>query len=305
MSRPTLTSDPKLKPPLPVREGVAPSYVWLSAGPWIGLLDFLCERFPAIDQDTWIARMEKGEVVNQLGERLLPGCAYRRGDCVFYYRELAQEAPIPFAETILYQDEHLLVADKPHFLPVTPSGRFVRETLLARLKHKTGLDDLTPIHRLDRETAGIVLFSHRRATRGLYQALFAQRAVEKIYEAVAPARAGLSFPLVRRSRMVRGDPFFCMREVDGLPNAETHIDIIEARGACNLYRLQPITGQQHQLRVHMAALGMPIVNDAFYPLALPCKGDDVSAPLQLIARQIRFVDPVSGQEQCFNSVRKI
>ncbi|QAU35378.1 RluA family pseudouridine synthase [Janthinobacterium sp. 17J80-10] len=296
---------PRPAPPLPVRDGISPSYLWLDAGEWANMLEFLVARFPGVSQAEWTARMEKGDVVDLEGIPVRADTSYRRGACIFYYRELAHETPIPFAETILFQDEHILVADKPHFLPVIPTGRFVRETLLARLKQRTGLQDLTPIHRLDRETAGVVLFSHNRATRGIYQALFQQRAMDKVYEALAPTRPELQFPLIYRSRMAEGEPFICMKEVDGEPNAETHIELLENFGPVSLYRLRPITGRRHQLRVHMAALGMPIVNDAFYPVLLPCKGDDVSKPLQLLAREIAFTDPLSGLMRHFASERTL
>lgn len=296
---------PRLAAPLPVRDGVSPSYLWLGAGDWANMLAFLVVRFPAVSEAEWIARMDKGDVVDLDGVPVHAHTPYRQGRCIFYYRELAHETPIPFAETILFQDEHILVADKPHFLPVIPTGRFVRETLLARLKQRTGLQDLTPIHRLDRETAGIVLFSHNRDTRGIYQAMFQQRTMDKVYEALAPTQMGLGFPLTRRSRMVEGEPFICMREVDGEPNAETHIELLESRGSVSLYRLRPITGRRHQLRLHMAALGMPIVNDAFYPVLLPCKGDDFSQPLQLLAREIAFTDPLTGHVRHFASARNL
>ncbi|TCS38591.1 ribosomal large subunit pseudouridine synthase D [Paucimonas lemoignei] len=295
----------KVASPLPMRDGVSASHVWLGEGNWPNVLAFMAARFPAVSEAEWAARMERGEVVDLEGTRLRPDSPYRRGTCIFYYRELAHETPITFAETILYQDEHILVADKPHFLPVIPTGRFVRETLLVRLKHKTGLSDLTPIHRLDRETAGVVLFSHNLATRGIYQSLFQKRAMDKVYEALAPTRPDLTFPLVRRSRMVDGEPFICMTEVEGEPNSETHIEVLECLGELSLYRLHPVTGRKHQIRLHMAALGMPIVNDAFYPVALPCKGDDVSRPLQLLAREIRFTDPITGAMRHFVSERSL
>ncbi|KAF3997831.1 pseudouridine synthase [Glaciimonas immobilis] len=291
--------------PLPVVDGVAPSYVWLPAGDWPDLLTFLIQRFPAISGITWVARMDKGEVVDANGIRLTSAAPYRHGGRIYYYRELDAETPIPFEEVILYQDERLLVVDKPHFLPVIPAGRFLHETLLVRLKKKTGLSELSPIHRLDRETAGVIIFSRDIASRGAYQSLFQHRKVDKVYEAVAPSMPQLVFPLIHQSRMVEGTPFFRMEEVSGEPNSETQIDLIEHRQENSLYRLHPLTGKKHQLRVHMAALGMPIVNDVFYPDINDCKGDDWSSPLKLLAKSIAFEDPISGQRLHFESNRTI
>ena len=291
--------------PLPMRDGVAPSYLWLPEGQWPGMLAFLVERYPQIGAAQWLDRMARGEVVDGDGAVLGPDSAYRRGMRIFYYRELERETPIPFQEAILYQDEHLVVVDKPHFLPMTPGGRFVQETLLTRLKKSLDCAELTPIHRLDRETAGVVIFSRLVASRGAYQSLFQRREVRKTYEALAPALAAREFPFTYRSRMVEGGQFFLMREEEGEPNSETVIDVIERRGALNLYRLHPHTGRKHQLRVHLAALGIPIVNDAFYPVALPCKEDDMSQPLQLLARAIDFTDPLTGEPRHFESRRSL
>jgi tRNA pseudouridine32 synthase/23S rRNA pseudouridine746 synthase len=197
---------------------------------------------------------------------------------IWYYRELDEETPIPFEERILFQDEHLLVVDKPHFLPMIPTGRFLHETLLVRLKRKLELPHLTPIHRLDRETAGVVIFSHNLATRGTYQSMFQKRSIRKVYEALAPALEGRDFPFTYRSRMVDGEKFFVMKEEEGEPNSETLVELIERRGGLARYRLHPHTGRKHQLRLHLASLGVPILNDDFYPVALPCKGDDFSSP---------------------------
>jgi tRNA pseudouridine32 synthase/23S rRNA pseudouridine746 synthase len=291
--------------PLPMRDGVAPSYLWLPEGQWPDMLSFLLERYPQISAAQWQDRMARGEVVNGDGAALAPDSAYLRGMRIFYYRELERETPIPFQEEILFQDEHLIVVDKPHFLPMTPAGRFVQETLLTRLKKKLDCAELTPIHRLDRETAGVVIFSRQVASRGAYQSLFQRREVRKTYEALAPRLDGRDFPFTYRSRMVEGEQFFLMREEAGEPNSETVIDVIERRGELNLYRLQPHTGRKHQLRVHLAALGIPIVNDAFYPVAMPCKEDDMSQPLQLLARAIDFTDPLSGEPRHFESRRML
>jgi tRNA pseudouridine32 synthase/23S rRNA pseudouridine746 synthase len=291
--------------PLPIKNGVAPSYLWLTETLAGGMLRFLAERFPDVAADAWAARLQRGEVVDAHGTPLRADSHVRRGMRIWYYRELEAETPIPFAERILYQDEHLLVADKPHFLPMIPTGRFLHETLLVRLKHQLELPHLTPIHRLDRETAGVVIFSHNPATRGAYQSMFQKRSVRKVYEALAAPLQGRSFPFTYRSRMVDGDKFFVMQEVEGEPNSETLVELIARRGDVALYRLHPHTGRKHQLRLHMASLGAPILNDAFYPVALPCKGDDFSAPLQLLARAISFDDPLTGAPRVFTSERQL
>lgn len=291
-----------------MRDGVSPSYLWLPEGSWADMRAFLADWFTDVDIAIWDARMARGEVVDTHGNPLHPDSPFKRGVCMFYYREIEDETPIPFDEQVLFQDEHILVVDKPHFVPVIPSGRFLHETLLVRLKKKMALEHLVPLHRLDRETAGVVLFSHNPASRGAYQALFRDRTIDKEYEALAPLPSSerpLQFPFTHRSCMVKGDPFFCMQEAEGEPNSETWIDLIEQRDGIGRYQLRPVTGKQHQLRVHMSALGMPILNDAFYPIALPCKGDDVSHPLKLLAQAIAFDDPLSGQRRRFQSARTL
>jgi len=292
-----------LKPPLPTIEGVAPSCLRISSVEDRNILEYLGERFPGIEAKTWIERMIRGRVVDGSGNPLGPESRCRRGSYVFYYRELEEETPIPFEAMILYRDEHILAVDKPHFLPVVPSGRFLRETLLVRLKKDLQLEHLVPIHRIDRETAGVVMFSHDPATRGRYASLFQEQKVEKVYEALAPTASRMSFPLVHRSRLKEGKPFFRMEEVEGPANSETRIEVIEVRGDVTLYRLIPATGRKHQLRVHMAALGIPIVNDRFYPDAGPPGQDDFLRPLKLLARSVSFPDPLTGKRMCFESAR--
>jgi tRNA pseudouridine32 synthase/23S rRNA pseudouridine746 synthase len=274
--------------PLPTKDGVGPSCVALPAGPWLTMAEFLAHHFPAVTPETWAARMQAGEVVDEQGVPVTAQRAYQPHTRLYYYRSLDAEPRLPFDEVLLHQDEHL------------------QETVLVRLKRRLGLDTLTPIHRLDRETAGVVLFSTQPATRGHYQALFAQRAVTKHYEAVAPWQPDLSLPLTRHTRIEEDtEHFMQMREVPGAPNAETHVEVIKVAGDLALYRLSPVTGRRHQLRVHCAALGMPIVNDLIYPKLLPMDSDDHAKPLQLLARSVVFVDPLTGVVRRFESARSL
>lgn len=290
---------------LPSRDGVSPSCVGLPAGHWPTITDFLVERFPAIAREVWLQRMQDGLVANEFGEKIDADHSYRGHMRVYYYRALDEEVRIPFEEAVLYQDEHLVVADKPHFLPVTPSGHYLQETLLVRLKNRLGIDGLIPIHRIDRETAGLVLFSVQPAERDAYQALFRRHEVTKHYQAVAPWRGDIGFPLTRKSRIVPDQPFFRQREVAGEPNSQTHVDVIEVRGETALYALSPVTGKKHQLRVHMNALGLPLVNDRMYPPVQHTPDDDYRYPLQLLAQAIAFVDPITGESRHFESRRHL
>ncbi len=277
----------------------------LPPGPWRTICDFLIDRFPAVSVATWQARMQQGDLVDEQGVAVTPQQPYRSGIRLYYYRSIPNERRLPFDEVVLFQDELLVVADKPHFLPVTPGGRHLQETLLVRLKRRLGIATLAPLHRLDRETAGVVVFAVQPDTRGAYQALFAQRQVTKHYEAIAPWRPELRFPLTHRSRLVQDDHFLRMREVPGEPNAETLLDVREVPGNFARYRLTPLTGRTHQLRVHCAALGMPIVGDRMYPTLLPADTDDHAQPLRLLARSIGFVDPISGSPRWFDSRQQL
>ncbi|HCT24659.1 MAG TPA: pseudouridine synthase [Stenotrophomonas sp.] len=284
-----------------------PSRLQLPPGPWATLLDGLCARFPRIARAQWQDRFARGRVLDAQGRALTADMPWQVGREIQYFREVADEPVIPFAETIVHLDAHLLVADKPHFLPVIPTGRFVQETLLVRLKKETGLEHLTPIHRLDRETAGVIVFSHNPDSRGKYQSMFQRRTMYKVYEAIAPLRAELRLPVVHRSRVeeIPGQ-FFKMYEAPGEPNSETHISLAEPRGEQGLYRLEPVTGRRHQLRVHMASLGIPILNDLFYPDAVPVGvADDLDKPLKLLARSLFFIDPLDGSERHFHSERTL
>ncbi len=277
----------------------------LPAGDWPTFTDFLVQRFPAITREVWLERMAARLVVDEFGGIVTPERPYRGHMRLYYYRALEIEARIPFEAAVLFQDEHLVVADKPHFLPVTPSGHYLQETLLVRLKNQLGLDTLIPIHRIDRETAGLVLFSVQPGERDAYQALFRQREVSKHYEAIAPWRPELQFPLQRKTRIVEDEPFFRQREMPGEPNSETRVDVLEIKDDWARYALSPVTGKKHQLRVHMSALGIPILNDRMYPPVEVTPDDDYAQPLQLLAKSIAFTDPLTGQPRKFESRLKL
>ena len=315
---------------------------------------FLVQQFPAISAHEWAQRISAGNVVNEHGVAVTPTRAFEAGLRIYYYRALEIEPRIPFDEVILFQDEQLVVVDKPHFLPVIPSGRYLQETLLVRLKRKLGIDTLVPIHRIDRGTAGVIVFSVQESTRGKYQQLFATRDVRKTYEAIAPINHALRFPLTHESCLAPDEHFMRMKEVPGEANSQTHFEIIrELTAPCTnqlaptgartlasplastpshalaspltptpshaiastlapsfaLYRLRPITGRKHQLRVHCAALEIPIVNDSMYPTFLPEPARDVpedfSKPLQLLARTVEFTDPITGAARTFTSARQL
>ncbi len=266
------------------------------------VLDALCSAFPAVGQGQWHDRMSRGRVLDATGVAIEPHMLYPKGGLrVHYYREVIDERPIPFTETVLHVDEDLVVADKPHFLPVIPSGGFVEETLLRRLMRRLDNPDLVPLHRIDRLTAGLVLFSANRSSRSAYQALFQDQRIQKSYEALAPPLPQLSFPWMRRTRLVRGEPFFRTQEVDGEANSETHIQVMSRGDKYWRYALHPITGKKHQLRVHMAAMGAPICNDPWYPTLRGEDADDYLRPLKLLARRLAFVDPLSGESREFAS----
>lgn len=300
-------SRPPRNPLIPMRNGVSPSLVALPAGPWPTVLDFLADRLPAVSREQWRQRLQAGEVLSEDGTPVAAQALFQHGRRLYYYRHLAQEPELPEHETLLFEDAHLLVVDKPHFMPVTPTGRYVQQSLLVRLKRSTGCETLSPIHRIDRETAGVVLLAKRPEDRNAYQAMFRDRQVHKVYEAVAAHRPGLVPPRVHRSRLEEDDRFFRMREVPGEPNSETGVALLHAWEGRALYRLTPVTGKRHQLRVHMMALGMPIEGDRFYPEVLrgPDEAEDFSRPLQLLAREIAFTDPVTRQPRHFASQRRL
>jgi tRNA pseudouridine32 synthase / 23S rRNA pseudouridine746 synthase len=251
----------------------------------------------------WENRLKNGLIMDSEGRSLPLDAPYIPGQRIYYWRDAGAEPRIPFDEQIIYQDDHILVADKPHFLPVTPTGRYVQETLLVRLKKRTSLADLTPMHRIDRDTAGLVMFCIRAQDRDAYAAMFRERKLYKTYECIAPFSPHIRFPLVRKTRLIESpDSFMQMMETEGQPNSETRIELLEKQGLLARYSLQPITGKRHQLRVQMHALGLPIIGDGIYPTLTPeTQQPDYSQPLQLLAKELAFEDPMTAQQHRFVS----
>ena len=281
---------------LPLRDGVSASVVSVPQGA-PHLLDFLAQRMQGISRKEWAERLAQGLVLHEDGQAALPHQICQPGQRLYYYRHLANEPLLPFQAQVLFEDEHLMVVDKPHFMPVTPTGRYVQQSLLVQLKRQTGCSDLVPLHRIDRETAGVVLFGKRLLERDAYHALFRDHQTHKTYHAVAAHAPHLKLPLVHTSRLVPGEPFFRTKEVPGPANSETRIDLLHTDGLRALYALEPISGKRHQLRVHMNALDIPIDGDLFYPTVLrgPEVTEDFSQPLQLLAQAVRFTDPITDE----------
>lgn len=323
-----------------MRDGVNATRLRLPATGWDTVLDYVLHRWGHVDPDGIVARFRTGEVRAADGTVVAEHTPLGVHESVWYYRSVPDEQPIPFEVGVLHQDDHLVVADKPHFLPTTPGGRFVQESALVRLRNQLGLDHLVPIHRLDRATAGVVMFSTDPRTRGSYQVLFERRQVRKEYEAVsavplatAPHALSDRFPLTYRNRMDKVKGVLTARTLDygtlhsgrspGTParkgrrtnrptvgaNAESRIELLGTGVSAGTWagtevarwRLLPTTGRTHQLRVHLAALGLGILNDPFYPDLLDAAPDDYERPLQLLAHTIGFTDPLTGQERRFSS----
>lgn len=290
-----------MESPLPVRNGVNATRLRLpEEGPWTTAMEYVLDRFNHVDPQGVVDRFERGEVQGLGGVVITPQTPLAEHTFLWYYRELPVENRLPVELDVLHQDDHLVVIDKPHFLPTTPGGMYVAESALVRLRVLLELPDLVPIHRLDRMTAGILLFAVNPQTRGKYQLLFERRQVRKHYEAVASVREDLQLPLTIRSRLYKSRSYLLTQELPGEPNAETRVSLERswpsADGPRGLYRLEPHSGKTHQLRVHMAALGMGILNDPFYPVLSEQAPDDYQKPLQLLARSLEFTDPISGHD---------
>ena len=294
----------------PHRDGLSASRVTVGEGPWRTVGEFLTAHFPQV-QD-WQQRLQRGAVLAADGESLQSDSPCQPGSLLWYWRQPPPEQRVPFEIEVLYQDQHLVAVDKPHFLPVTPAGRYLEETVLVRLQRLLGIQSLAPMHRLDLETAGVVLFTVVPATRSAYQSLLRERRVRRVYEAIAPYPEHLTFPRWEQCRIQErpGAEFMQMQVVEGEPNAHTWIEIIAGQsGSIAHYRLIPRTGRKHQLRIQLSTLGIPILGDRIYPELKPAfvVGDepDYSQPLQLLAREVSFIDPITGEPRRFTSRRQL
>lgn len=291
--------------PLPVRDGLNPSRLRLPEnGRWATVAEYLLDRFPD-DVRRVSEKIRAGEVVGGDGIAITTDTPYRARSFVYLYRDPPVESRVPFDIEILHRDDRLLVVDKPHFLATTPRGSWITETALVRLRRELDLPELSPVHRLDRLTAGVLVFTVRREARRAYQMMFDQRLVEKEYEAVAPHSPDLTFPREVSSRILKEPGVLQAREVPGPVNALTQIELLDTDGDIARYRLRPRTGKTHQLRVHMNSLGIPILGDNLYPEVYEVAPQDYSNPLQLLAVAIEFDDPITGRRTRFASRRNL
>lgn len=298
-----------MRSPLPMRDGVGATRLRVPrSGPWSTVREFMIERFFHLDPAYLTARFDRGEIVAFDGTPLTHDTPLGVEDFVWYYRELPVEPEIPFDVEILHQDDDLVVVDKPHFLPTTPAGKYVQNSALVRLRRQLGNDELAPVHRLDRATAGLLMFSARPQTRGAYQTLFQRRRITKVYEAVSARPAGWTDTLPQTVRLHIEKPRaqLCV-QVDAVrePNSETLIELVDADDEVVHTLLHPHTGKMHQLRVHLASIGIGILHDNLYPILTDEKPDDHDRPLQLLARELAFIDPLSGEERTFTTRRTL
>lgn len=283
----------------PDRHTVAPS-TWPTMGAWLRA---------TIDDRVDVERLlTDRRFVYGDGRAVLDDDAYRTTTFVWFHRDLRDEPVVPGEITVVHRDERVVVVDKPAFLSTVPRGNHVVQSLVVRLRDELGLPDLTTMHRLDRVTSGLVLCVVGKEHRAAYQSMFADGTVAKTYRALAPWREGLVGPdgVVVRNH-VRAIPRTGRAEVvPGAPvNAETLVEVEQRVGERAVYRLSPRTGRTHQLRLHLLGLGVPIVDDPLYPVDREVSIDDFSEPLQLLASELRYVDPVVGGERHHVSARRL
>lgn len=297
--------------PLPPRHGLAAAWLrtpdrdrahpvaWTTMGAW------LRDRLP--EQVDVAAMLADGRFVGEDGRPVRADDAYGPHRFVWFHRDLRDEPEVPGAIHVVHRDERLVVVDKPPFLSSIPRGRHVLQSVVVRLRAELGLPELSPLHRLDRVTSGLLMLATEQRWRGAYQTVFERREVRKTYRALAPVRDDLDLPVVVRDHIRKERGVWQAEVVPGAPvNAETHVEMESTTpDGLGVYRLSPRTGQTHQLRLHLLGLGIPIVGDPLYPVVRDVAVDDFSTPLQLLAGEIGFVDPVDGADRRFTSVRRL
>lgn len=291
--------------PLPPRHGLDAARLRVpDSGPWTTLRAHLVERLPRVAPERIDEMLREQRIVDVDGP-VAPDAPFVPGQVLWFHRDLPDEVEVPFDVPVLYRDDAVLVVDKPHFLATIPRGSHVLQTALVRLRHELDLPSLSPAHRLDRATAGVLMFVVRPELRGAYQTLFRDRRVQKTYEAIAPVDPELALPRTVTSRIVKERGVIAAFTAAGPPNAETRVELLERRGDLGRYRLVPATGRTHQLRLHMAELGVPIVHDDLYPQLREIPPGDFTRPLQLLAAALEFTDPVTGERRRFTSRRTL
>ncbi|MEU6580692.1 pseudouridine synthase [Nocardia sp. NPDC046763] len=293
------------QPPLPKRHGLDPARLRLPEdGDWATIRDHLVERLPRVRPERIDELLSTGGIVDLDGPITLD-TPYAPGGAVWFHRDLPDETEVPFPIGIVYRDDDILVADKPHFLSTIPRGQHILQTALVKLRRDLDLPELVPAHRLDRVTAGLVLFIVNPAVRGAYQTMFHERLVHKEYEAVARVDPELALPRTIISRIVKERQVLRAYETAGEPNAETLVELAEQRDGLGRYRLRPRTGRTHQIRLHMNSLGIPILGDDFYPELTDKPVDDYTRPLQLLASALEFTDPITREPRRFDTTRTL
>lgn len=283
--------------PVPPRQGISPTRIRLPADQrWPTLAAFLTERFPPHDASAVHASFERGDVFGPDAAPLTPSAPYAPGGHIWVFRPLPEEPAVPTDLPILYEDDHLLAVDKPHGLPVTPRGGFVRQTVTTLLRHRTGNPEISPAHRLDRMTAGVLLLTKTRPARGPVQQLFAQGRIRKTYRLIAPlGPALLTEPITLSSRIIKPAESLRACDVPGVPNARTDVVLLTVLDErCGLYEAHLHTGRTHQIRVHLNSLGRPILGDPLYPSTRTDAEQAALPPLQLLAHRLALTHPLTA-----------
>ncbi|MBV7296105.1 hypothetical protein KRX51_09300 [Corynebacterium sp. TAE3-ERU12] len=302
--------------PLPIRDGLNASRVRCPepGATALALITAAVEgqqhRHPDDDAAAIARRFADGLVVDNKGRAVAPHQPLKPGTDLWFYRIPAPEPQIAGPMPIIYSDADLVIVDKPPFLATTPRGRHITETALVRLRRHLDEPDLVPAHRLDRLTSGVLVFVRRPEARRTYQQLFTTPgAVLKIYEALAPTPPTPicdGTEIATRQDKVRG--VLQAFTVPGQPNARTVIESVRPLAEdpqVAVWRLRPLTGRTHQLRLHLCELGCPIIGDPLYPTVSAVADEDPTQPMHLVCREMRLTHPDSGDSVHVRASRQL